>query len=156
MTLRGEKKSLRFRQENKLEPMSTSRVQAWLQVPRHHFVERELDVLDVALQMAARKHGGAVPDSLVVDVSQSVDRLSWKTDGRVMSLHRGMKSVYRGKILNLPTCFRLMGWPNAEDIVMPEGLTNSGLDRMLSNMIAVPVIGAVLMAALSEPIEESD
>ena len=154
MTLRGEKKSLRFRRASKLEPMSLSRVQAWLQVPRHLFVERELDVLDVALQPAARKHGGAVPESLVVDVSQSVDRLSWKTDGRVMSLHRGMKFVYRGRILNLPTCFRLIGWPDAEGIVFPDNLSNSGLDRMLANMIAVPVIGAVLMAALAEPISD--
>ena len=65
-----------------------------------------------------------------------------------------MKFVYRVRILNLTTCFRLMGWPNAEGIVFPDNLSNSGLDRMLANMIAVPVIGAVLMAALAEPISD--
>ena len=154
MTAKGLKKSLRFRRLQKLEPMSITRVQDWLQVPRHLFLERELDVLDAALQLAARKHGGQVPESFVVDASQSVDRLSFKTDGRVMSLHRCMKFLYKGRVINLPTCFRLMGWPNAEDIVLPDDLTDSGLDKLLANMIAIPVIGAVLMAALAEPVSD--
>ena len=43
-----------------------------------------------------------------------------------------------------------MGWSNAEDIVYPDDLTDSSLDHMLANMIAIPVIGTVLMAALAD------
>ena len=131
-----------------------SRLQAWLEVPLHLFCARELDVLDAALQLVARKHGGRIPDKLVADVSQSLERTGWKHDGRVMSLHRGIKAVYRGRILNKPSLFRLMGWPNAQDIFFPDNISESQLDRMLSNMIAVPVIGSVLMAALAEPISD--
>ena len=53
MTARGEKQSVRFRRANKLEPVSLSRVQSWLQVPRHIFIDGELDMLDAALQLAA-------------------------------------------------------------------------------------------------------
>ena len=131
-----------------------TRVRDWLEVPLHLFCERELDVLDVALQLARRKHDGEIPWSLVVDVSQSLDRLSWKSDGRVMSFHRGMKVVFRGQILNIPSCFRLMGWPNVQDMNLPHNLSNGALDRMLSNMIAIPVIGSVLMAVLAGSISD--
>ena len=138
-----------FRLENDLPPFSRRRVVAWLDENPDKFTLRELEVLDTALLLSERAKG-AVPPELVVDVSQGVSRGAFKHDGCVMSFHKGMRLLHKGKLLGVTSCFNLMGWPKNE-VIIPEDLSSkAAVWDMLGNMVATPVIGIVLACCLWE------
>ena len=109
---------------------------------------RELDVVDCAF-LLFQKRDGKVPATLVIDTSQSVLREPWKCDGHCMSFHVGGKYFYQGRVLSAQTCFNMMGWPRAT-AVLPPKTSQSAVARLVGNMVATPVIGAVFSALLRE------
>ena len=101
-------------------------------------------ILDAVLQLVTTN--GVTPEELVIDPTQGISRQAFKIDGQMLSFHRGMKLVYRGKVLNAPSCFRLMGW---QAVNFPAGVSANSLNSMLGNMVAMPVIGQVFLACLA-------
>ena len=58
------------------------------------FSARELDVINVAHLLTLKVFNGIIPQTLVIDVSQSVYRRPWRTSGRMMSPTCGSKSLF--------------------------------------------------------------
>jgi site-specific DNA-cytosine methylase len=143
--------STMFRNEHRLpsrhapggQPFSAS-----VDLARVDLSARQRDVVDCAW-LLHRRSDGSVPETLVIDVSQSVSRMPWKNDGFVQSLHLGGKIVVQGKIMKLRALFRIMGWPRAQACDI-RGLTGNAVRKLTGNMIATPVIGVVLLAVLLE------
>ena len=109
---------------------------------------REVDVIDCAY-LLFEKLEGEVPETLIIDVSQSVLREPWKRDGHCMSFHVGGKYFFKGRLLTAQTCFNMMGWPRSTAVI-PPNLSASAVARLLGNMVATPVIGAVFGGLLRE------
>jgi hypothetical protein len=151
MPSKGQADSIAFRQKHGLPglnqkggaPFSGTRDLNHCRLSR-----REQDVVDCAFLLFVKLQG-EVPEELVIDVSQPVLREPWKCDGRCMSFHVGGKYFYQGRLLSAQTCFNMMGWPRATAVI-PPGTSASAVARLLGNMVATPVIGAVLSALLRE------
>ena len=75
--------------------------------PRLHLTSyllspREKDCVGVAYLLTKKQHGD-VPDDLIVDTSQPVDRCPWTFNGKAPALHTNSRLVYRGKLLSADT-----------------------------------------------------
>ena len=80
---------------------------------------------------------------MVVDLSQNCDRMPWHYDAP--SLHKASKLFWRGQVIEAKKHFALMGWP---DIALPQGIHEREMRRLAGNMLALPVAGVVMAAAL--------
>ena len=76
--------------------------------------------------------------------------MRWETGGKVPTLTTRslLYHVDGGRFLSSGEQFQLQGW-SASELVVPEGATDLRLRSMAGDMMSVPAIGAVLMAALA-------
>jgi len=109
---------------------------------------RERDLLDCAILWCRARYDGRVKRDLVVDLSQAVAREPWRVDGKVPCLHRGIKLWWRNSIVSVESCFHMMGWPRRT--VVLAGCSDGHARALLGNMLAVPVVGAILCSIMRE------
>lgn len=143
--------SYTFRKENRLLPRQVPGGQPFSVSADARLVEmsaRERDVVDCAW-LWHRSNDGSIPETLAIDVSQSVSRMPWRNDGFVHSLHVNAKLVVQGRHLTRKTLFKMMGWPRAVPCDL-SGFSESSIRKLTGNMIATPVIGVLFLAILLE------
>ena len=116
------------------------------------FCKREEEVLNCAMHRAKQLNNGEVPASLLVEVSQSLQRSAWTWTGKARALTCNSRLVapVAGMEFGPASCFQLQGW---EAQRLPKGalqsLTLRQLRRLCGNMMAVPCIGSVLHCLLA-------
>ena len=115
---------------------------------------RESDLLDCAILWCRTQYDGRVKRDLVVDLSQAVAREPWRVDGKVPCFHRGMKLWWRNSIVNVESCFHMMGWPRRSLVLADCSVCHAR--ALLGNMLAVPVVGAILCCIMREVAVFSD
>ena len=101
------------------------------------------EVLDIAWLYVQKYSPETDMKQLTVDVSESPQHKPWRTDKRIPSLTTTSKIVFNGKILGYKSLFNMMGWPR-NGFVIPDGLYQTDLNRMLGNMLCPPMVGCVL------------
>ena len=90
----------------------------------------------------------AVPESLTINMDESLGRKPWSRKGiRGVSTHSKIYFHGAKSILNISTIFQAFGW-DPEDLVLPETMPEHAVRTMLGNMVAVPTIGAAQLLAL--------
>ena len=96
------------------------------------------------------QHQNLHKPSVVVDISQSVHRACFRTDGLVPALGTGCGRVMAtgyGTLLTSDQCLWLQG-VNPAGIIL-DGISEQDRYRMAGNAMSLPVVGAVIVAALS-------
>ena len=83
-----------------------------------------------------------------MNVNESLSRRAWAV-GSVRVLSTGMKFYYHKArdLMNLATKFQMLGWC-PDDLVIPTSVSESHVNKILGNMIAVPTIGTVEVLVL--------
>ena len=108
---------------------------------------REVDVVDCAYLFIKKKHGD-VPPMMTIDLSQSVNRLPWQTDGRMPSPTCCAKIFFQRKVLNFSEMMLALGWPRG-GFRTPAGLTDSQAKSLVGNIISPPVAGGIFLSLLA-------
>lgn len=96
------------------------------------------------------RHQNLLKPTVVVDVSQSVQRACLRTDGLVPALGTGCGRILAtscGQFLSPEQCMWLQGINPAE--INVENLSAQDLYHMAGNAMSLPVAGSVIVAALS-------
>ena len=105
---------------------------------------REIDVLD-CVHLQLQKLLGHIPSMLVVDVSQSLERVKFRTDGLMPTVTTGSKIWFEDRVMPPSILFTCNGWP-ANRAILPASIPPSAYSRLLGNIVCVPVIGSVMLA----------
>jgi site-specific DNA-cytosine methylase len=103
-----------------------------------------------ALLRSLSQHQNLHKPGIVVDVSQSVHRACFRTDGLAPALGTGCGRIMAtgyGAFLTSAQCLWLQG-ANPAGIVL-DGISEQDRFRMAGNAMSLPVVGAVVTAALS-------
>ena len=120
------------------------------------FTNREKEVADISILRAMKENCGILPPWMVIDVSQSPNRHSFRSGGFHMNTFTtsshflvipGM-DIAAAHELSPQQSFQLQGWP-VEHLVIPPELNKTDLRTLVGNMISVPAIGAVLASVLA-------
>lgn len=140
-----------FRRKFSLPPFGTANSAPYSSTAppsmRSSLSRRELDVMDCAyLFWKAMK--GAVPEELIVDVSQKPTWEPWTASGKLKSPTTNSKLVYKGRFVPTSVLFSCLGWPDGVAQV-PDDITDRQARILLGNIISPPVIGGIFTAILA-------
>ena len=152
LSTHGVSQSVKYRQKHGLprmgskhgSPFSRSAPAALLQA----LTEREKELCNCVFGLMVKKFGH-VPESLSINVSESLSRAPWKQGSlRSVSTHSKIYFHKTQQILNVPTLFQIFGWC-PRDLTFPDGMAETTLRALVGNMIAVPTIGVVELLVLA-------
>ena len=95
------------------------------------------------------KTGEVELPNLVVDLSDSLERMPFRNDATLTSLSTNSKIFFGGRVLSNYDLFNIMGWPR-DKVQVPAGMSRWNVVRLLGNMLSTPVIGGILFCVLVE------
>ena len=150
LSTHGMSQSTKFRQKHGLPPMGSKHGSPFSRSAPPELLraltERETELCNCVFALMVKKLGH-VPESLSINVSESLSRAPWKLGSvRSVSTHSKIYFHKTQQILNVPTLFQIFGWC-PRDITFPDGMAETALRVLVGNMMAVPTVGVVELLA---------